>query len=381
MSLHAERIEKFREAVAERAELAFVGVSADLTYLTGLRRPQPSFGAVLHPGGWAEGLWLSAQGPATLVLSRMSAEFSGLAGETEIETRVLGDAEDPAGLVRDLLSQAGALEAPRVLINDGADAESAAQLHELVPGAQFSSATELLREQRRIKGEAELSAMREAGAITERAFEAVLDNLRHGMTEAEVVGEIELQLRRAGSPWTSFPTTLYCSGPRHPLVFGRPEATGPRKLEPPVAVLFDFGAVYEGYCYDFGRTVFFGEPPQEMQRIHKLVMRSQAAGIEALAAGTTAAQTDAAARAVIEEAGYGEAFRHRLGHGIGLDVHEPPFLTEGDDTPLEPGMLFTVEPSITQYGGFSARVEDVVEVGEDSGRPLTVGRQELIVID
>jgi Xaa-Pro aminopeptidase len=151
---------------------------------------------------------------------------------------------------------------------------------------------------------------------------------------------------------------------------------------PPVSVLFDFGAVYNGYCYDFGRTVSFGEPPAEFQRVYDLVMASQRAGIAALRAGANTCEgTDAAARKVIEDGGYGAEFRHRLGHAIGVDVHEPPFLTKGDTTLLQEGMLFTIEPSIMVFGGFSARVEDVVVARPDGGEPLTRGFQSLIVIE
>src|SRR5262249_11660929 len=117
-------------------------------------------------------------------------------------------------------------------------------------------------------------------------------------------------------------------------------------------------------------------------RVYSLVMQAQAQGIAAMKAGTvTAEQVDAAARKVIEEGGYGQEFRHRLGHGIGMDVHEPPFLTKTDTTLLQEGMLFTVEPSITQLNSFSSRVEDVVVARPGGGEPLTKGFQSLIVID
>jgi Xaa-Pro aminopeptidase len=165
-------------------------------------------------------------------------------------------------------------------------------------------------------------------------------------------------------------------------MFGAREVTWKRTLNPPVALLFDFGAAYQGFCYDFGRTVFFGTPDDEMQRIYRLVMDSQAAGIAALKAGAvTTAEVDAAARQVIEQGGFGAEFRHRLGHGIGMDVHEPPFLTASDQTPVEQGMLFTIEPSITQFHTYSARVEDVVVARRDGGEKLTDGFQDLIVVD
>lgn len=175
---------------------------------------------------------------------------------------------------------------------------------------------------------------------------------------------------------------MYNSGPNFKLVFGDREKRWQRPLQPPVALLFDFGGVLDGFCYDFGRTVSFGQPSAELQKVYDTVMASQRAGIAALKAGVnTCEDADAAARQVIIEAGFGPAFRHRLGHGIGMDVHEPPFLTKGDKTPLREGMLFTVEPSIMQFETFSSRVEDVVVVRQGGGEPLTTGFQSLIVID
>ena len=144
--------------------------------------------------------------------------------------------------------------------------------------------------------------------------------------------------------------------------------------------VFDFGAVLDGYCYDFGRSVFFGEPDKEYRRVYELVIASQAAGIAALKAGNTCEQADAAARTIISDAGFGHAFRHRLGHGIGMDVHEPPFLTHGDATLLQPGMCFTAEPSIFVPNQFGARVEDIVVVGATGGQALTTRFKALHVV-
>lgn len=376
------RVKQFQALLAKLADLAFLPPSADLQYLMGVRRSIPNFGAVMHPGAWLEGAWLAPDGAPVLALPRMTAEFGGINSIDDVELRILGDWDDPASLVSDMVAAFGLPPNPRIAIGDGTGGETVIVLQSLFPKAKFLSATDIMRQMRVIKSEEEIEVMRRAGEITMAAYEAVCGNLRHGMTELDIVSEVDYQLRAHGSLGPSFTTTLYCSGPQHPLIFGNPQETWRRQLHPPVAILFDFGAVLEGYCYDFGRTVFFGEPDAEFHRIYGLVMASQSAGIAAMRAGNvTAAEVDRAARAVIAEAGYGEAFRHRLGHGIGLDVHEPPFLTADDETVLQSGMLFTVEPSITQFDTYSARVEDVVVVREGGGEPLTSAYRELQIVE
>lgn len=378
---HLERLQAFQARLAGEADLAFFPISADLQYLTDVPRDIPNYGATMHPGAWLEGAWLTPSQEPVLVLPRMTAEFGGLDKVTGIALRVLGDWDDPATMMQKILADFDLPERPKVAISDKTEGETVVALHTLLPGATFVSATEILRQQRVIKSEEEIDLMRQAGAITEAAFADVLKRLKHGMTELEVVSEVDYQLRKHGSLGPSFTTSLYCSGPDHPLLFGQREATWKRVLVPPVALLFDFGAAYNGICYDFGRTVLFGEPTAEYEQIFKLVMASQAAGIAALKAGEmTTTGTDAAARQVIADGGYGPEFRHRLGHAIGMDVHEPPFLTAGDETPLREGMLFTIEPSITQFNTFSARVEDVVVARPNGGEPLTTGFRQMLVI-
>ena len=201
------------------------------------------------------------------------------------------------------------------------------------------------------------------------------------MTTLDLITEVNYQLRKHGARTHSFVTSFYNMGTTHPFDFTNREELLLEPLVAPVSISYDFGAVVDGYCYDFGRSVFFGEPDAEYRRVYALVMSAQAAGIAALHAGGTCAQADAAARQVIHAAGYGPAFRHRLGHGIGLDVHESPFLTAGDSTVLQPGMCFTVEPSIFVPHQLGARVEDVVVVRAGGGEPLTAGYQALSVIE
>ena len=378
-----ERLRTFQQSLGEVADLAFFPISADLHYLTGVPRDIPSFGWNIHPGAWLEGIWISPSAPPILTLPRMTAEFGGLMGSSSTELVVLGDWDDPVQLVRDSLSKFNLPPHPHVAIGDRTHGETIIALQGILDTPRFVSGTELLRRQRTIKGEDEIATMRKAGEITEAAFADVLPNLKHGMTELDVISEVNYQLRRHGSLGESFPTSLYNSGPNHPLIFGHREEKSLRELHPPVSVLFDFGAIYDGFCYDFGRTVSFGEPDAQFKEVYDLVMASQAAGVAALKADghTTCEQVDAAARKVIEDAGYGAEFRHRLGHGIGMDVHEPPFLTKGNQTVLQEGMMFTIEPSIMIFDKCSARVEDIVVVRPEGGEKLTSGFQTLYIVD
>ena len=377
-----DRLQQFQEILAQQADLAFLPISSDLQYLTGVPRDFPNYGNTIHPGDWLEGAWITPNHAPVLPLPRMTAEFGGLNRLEGLDIRVLGDWDDPSDMVRGILDGFNLPDKPRVAISNFASGETVSHLQPILPNAVWLSATKLLHPMRVLKSEADIELMKEAGCITEAAFAETLTSLRHGMTELEIVEEVNFQLRKHGSLGQSFTTSLYNSGPDHPLLWGARMESWHRALEPPVSILFDFGGIYQGWCYDFGRTVFFGEPNEEARRVHRLIMESQAAGIAALKAGeATTTDTDRAARKVIEDAGYGETFRHRLGHAIGMDVHEPPFLTEGDETPLQEGMLFTIEPSIMQVNDYSARIEDVVVARPGGGEKLTHGWQDLIVVD
>ena len=379
---YGKRLNNFQQRLAGKANLAFFPLSADLQYLAGVPRDIPNFGAVIHPGDWLEGAWLSPDKEPILALSRMSAEFGGLAELKGVDIRVLNDFADPRDMVKGFIKEFALPEGANVALGRETSGEMVAEFNALAPGVSFISASDILQPLRAIKSEDEIAMMRKAGEVTEKAFAEVVKKLELGMLELDIVAEVDYQLRKHGSLGPSFTTSLYNSGPNHPLLFGDRLNTWKRALTPPVSILFDFGAILDGYCYDYGRTVFFGEPNDEAKEVYRLIMASQAAGIAALQSGKhTTSQADAAARAVIVEGGYGPEFRHRLGHAIGLDVHERPFLTAGDETPLEEGMLFTIEPSITQLHSFSARVEDVVVARPEGGEKLTNGFQELIIID
>jgi Xaa-Pro aminopeptidase len=231
---------------------------------------------------------------------------------------------------------------------------------------------------RRVKSPEELLKMERACRIAAGAVDATTKRVRPGVTMIELAEEVEHQMRVRGSRTPSFTTHIWTLGLEDSL--DSHDASGSQPLRPGEAVLFDFGAVVDGYCSDFGRTIFCGEPSAEYQRAYEVMLAAQSAGLAALKPGVTAAEVNRACRAPIEDAGYGPAFRHRMGHGIGLDVHERPFLSPEDETPLEAGMTFTDEPSIIQPGKLGLRIEDVVVCEEGGGRKLYPYPAEMVAV-
>ncbi|MEM9249859.1 MAG: Xaa-Pro peptidase family protein [Pseudomonadota bacterium] len=382
MASYADRLKRFQESLNDQADLVFFPMGTDLDYLTGIHRDIPNYGRNLHPGMWLEGAWIAPGRDPILTVPRMTAEFGNPGGLDAFDVRVLGDWDDPVALVSGILSEMGLGDAPKIAVSDNAEAETLIELQRLRQGVTFVSGTGLLRPIRVVKDADEIEKMRAAGRITEAAFDATVAQMKIGMTELDVLSELDHQMKKHGSLGPSFTTSMYNTGPDISLEFGNKLASWPRKLEPPTSVLFDFGAVLDGMCYDYGRTACLGEPSDEQLKVHRLIMESQAAGIAALKAGAvTCEQVDKAARDVLDDAGYGHAFRHRLGHAIGWDVHEPPFLTKGDTTLVQEGMIFTIEPSIFQDRGVSARVEDCIVARPGGGEALTGGFQELIVVE
>jgi Xaa-Pro aminopeptidase len=189
-----------------------------------------------------------------------------------------------------------------------------------------------------------------------------------GVTMLELAEAVEHELLAAGSRTPSFTTHIFTGLGEDDFDSGTATARSP--IPGGTSVMFDFGGVVDGYCSDFGRTIYCGEPPDDYREAYDVMLAAQEAGRAAARAGALAREVNAACRAPIEAAGLGEHFRHRMGHGIGMDVHERPFLSPEDETPLEPGMTFTDEPSIIVPGRFSVRIEDIIVVEEGGGRKL-----------
>ena len=368
------------QMAAQGVDLLFLSRSANLHYVTGIPREEPNFGNTIYPGEWLTGAWIPQSGAPILTLPRMLADFH-MGSVDGYDVRILPDAGDPANLVREVLAHNKLPSTAHIAVEDRSWAELVLNIQRLQPGVILSQASALLMPLRLIKDEDEIAIMRQAGAITEAAYQATLPQLRHGMNTLDLITEVNYQLQKHGATTHSFVTSFYNMGRHYGFAFHNRDEMLLVPLEPPVSISYDFGAVFAGYCYDYGRSIFFGEPDAEYRKAYELVIQAQAAGIAALHTGNSCEQADAAARAVIEDGGYGFAFRHRLGHAIGMDVHETPFLTSGDKTVLRTGMCFTAEPSIFIPHQMGMRVEDVVVVRADGGEALTSGFKTLHVVE
>jgi len=229
---------------------------------------------------------------------------------------------------------------------------------------------------RAVKEDWELDLMRKAQAITDKAFAEVLTKIKAGMTEKDLQAELIYCLYKNGGENLSF-DPIVVSGPNTSLPHG---VAGDRVLQEGDFITLDFGVVYAGYCSDMTRTVALGYATDEMKKVYETVLAAQKAGIAATRAGVLGKDVDAAARKVIEDAGYGEYFGHGYGHSLGLQVHENPNCNPKGERVMESGMVTSAEPGIYLPGKFGVRIEDVVIFTDDGCENITCSPKNLIIV-
>ena len=371
---HAERRRRLFEVMrAEGVDLLFVGLSSDLEYLSGVERGIPFFGQSSYPHGWVAGGFFRPDADPVFVLPRMVVVFD-LPVRPEGEIVVVDEADDGSAIFERVARGLGARGT--VAVGDRVWAETTLELGRIFGLDRLQTGSSLVNRLRRVKTADELEAMRRACRTVEHAMAAVAPQVQPGVSMAELREEVEAQLRVAGSLTPSFATHIFTGMDPDSLDSGAPTARDP--LSDGTPVLFDFGGVVDGYCSDFGRTIVAGEPPDGFVAAYEAMLAAFEAGRTACRPGALAREVNAACREPIEAAGLGEHFRHRMGHGIGLDVHERPFLSPEDETPLEAGMTFTDEPSIVVHGSFGLRIENVVVCAEGGARVLNEYPNDLV---
>ncbi len=367
-AVYATRLHRAQAALhAHGLDYLFVGPSADLFYLTGLD---------IHQGDRMVLLVVHQEGPPYLVMPRFEAEaVTNL--PPQIHLAPWAEQDNPAMLVTKLMQVPGGGNECTIAVSDKLLAGFLLRLQATLPRAAFTNALKVLPPLRLIKDEAAVAGLRAAGAQADAAFEQFRRLAYVGRTERVLAREIAGILRdhEVEVDWG-------------PIVGSGPNGAFPhhgysdRVIAAGDLIVLDFGGRYRGYQADSTRTVAAGRLPEdEAQRVYELVRQGQEAAFQAAQPGLTGEALDAVTRNLFTAAGYGPYFSHRLGHGIGLDNKEQPYIVAGNKQVLEPGMAFTIEPGLYLPGRFGVRIEDVVVLHIDGAERMNNTARELIVVD
>ena len=350
---------------AAGVDALLLGPGADLRYLTGYHA-LPLERLTL--------LVARADGRHTLVvptLERPRAADAGVPAGVALVDH--GETDDPFALVAAALE--GVERAPRLGVGDRLWSTFLLGLQSTLPDASWERASTVLRELRMRKSPDEVDALRRAGQAIDRVHEQVPGLLRPGRTEAEVARDIADLIVAEGHDRVNF--TIVASGPNGASPH---HESGDRRLQSGDAVVVDIGGTLDGYCSDCTRDYVVGAAPDGYDAAHRALEEAQAAACDAVRPGVTAESVDAAARDLLAAAGYGEAFVHRTGHGIGLEEHEDPYIVSGNGTLLEPGMAFSIEPGVYLAGRFGMRIEDIVVVTDDACERLNTTDRAAVAV-
>jgi Xaa-Pro aminopeptidase len=353
---YARRIDRLRAGLPELEADAFLATSLpNVRYLTGFTGSNAQVLLSIERGAFfTDGRYERQASHEVPDLERivypmeLAVAFAEVCGQLEL-SRVAFEADDVTVSVHDALDHEGL---------------------ELVP---TRGVVERLRW---VKEPAERRLLGEAQAIADRTFEEITGRLREGITEKELALDIETTMRRLGADAVAFDSIV---------AFGESAAEphhgpGDRALRRGDMVTMDFGALMGGYHSDMTRTVAYGDPPAQLRDVYAIVRAAQQAGIDAVRAGASGGDVDEASRSVVREAGFDHAFKHGLGHGVGLQIHEGPNFRRGGTDVLPAGAVMTVEPGVYLDGVGGVRIEDMVEVLEDGAALIPTAPRELMVL-
>jgi Xaa-Pro aminopeptidase len=302
------------------------------------------------------------------VLERPDAQAAAGAGALSLTD--WADGSDPYAATAKLLDADGTYA-----ISDSAWAMHLLALQQALPQTTYVSMTSALPMLRAVKDADELERLASAGAAADASFEQIVGVRFAGRRESEIAADLAGFLRENGHSQVDF--TVIGSGPNG----ANPHhEMSERTIEEGDMIVLDFGGLKDGYGSDTTRTVHVGEPSSQEREVFEVVRSAQQTAFESVRPGISCQEIDRAARKVITDAGYGDYFIHRTGHGIGLTTHEPPYMVEGETRLLQPGMCFSIEPGIYLPGRFGVRIEDIVTVTEDGGRRLNNTSREMRIV-
>lgn len=369
------RIGRVQAAMADAGvDLLILDFSADFTYLTGIPYHLANPTRWAFPSEWLRVVILTPTRSPIVAASRGELYAQGDNFQSQVANRPwIADLQeydghcDPSETAKALLSQFG--RPRRVAISTPTEARALLAFQSALPDARFTTAAPLLMPLRQVKDEHELACMRHAARLTDKVFSASLEMIKPGVTMQDISDEIDAQMVRMGAVGNSFPTDMEFTGPGFQ---GRPTLDTLVPLGPGCMVAYDIGLVYEGYCSDFGRSVIVGEPRPEFLKHYQMLREARDAAVNRIQPGVRAQEVHEEIRRVFAQYGWdregeGDAL---FGHGIGLDLHEPPTIAPWDDSPLGENFVLAIEPRAyrKEVGG---RIEDMVHVTAAGAVPLT----------
>lgn len=339
-------------------DAALLSVGADLPYFTGYEAmPSERLTVLVVP----------STGDPVLFIPRLEAPR---VEPGEFEVRAWGESEDPIRLAKSMANPS------RVAVGDHMWSVFLTRFQKEWTDAEWLPASEVTGELRIRKDTAEVALLRQAAHAVDRAMARIPTEVRFsGRSEIEVardLARLTIEEGHDSADFTIVASGPFCASPHH--------EPGERLIEEGDLVVCDFGGRLSGYCSDSTRTFVVGEPEEEQQEVHAIVAAANQAGRAAVSPGVACQDVDHAARKVIDDAGYGDYFIHRTGHGIGLEVHEHPYMVEGNDRALEEGMAFSIEPGIYLPGRFGVRIEDIVVCTGNDGESLNRSNRDLVSV-
>jgi Xaa-Pro aminopeptidase len=363
--VYHDRLERAQEQLRDQgADLLLVGPSADLVYLIGFEA---------HESERLNLLLLPREGDPVMVMPVLEAPLLRDRGATlELNIATWTETQSPTELVAQL---AGDVNGKTVAVSDTLWSMFLLRLQRDLAGTSWIGAGGVMRPLRVIKDGREIELMQEVSRRTDDAWTEFLTQPLSGQTEAQAMARLAglMAERGLGEGFGICASGPNSASPHH--------HSGDRIIQRGDAVLFDFGGTLEGYNSDITRTVHIGPPSDEFVKVYNIVLEANQAVVDAVRPGVPCERLDEVARAIISNAGYGDFFIHRVGHGLGLEIHEEPYLVEGNSAPLESGMIFSDEPGIYLEGRFGVRIEDAVLCTDTGGERLNEASRELIILE
>jgi Xaa-Pro aminopeptidase len=366
-AVFVDRIDRTRRAMREHGvDVTLLSVGLDMPYLTGYHA---------MPLERLTMLVLPVDGDATLVVPRLEAPRVNHLPDV-FAMVPWGETEDPVAITADLVKKSSS--GKTLAIGDTMWARFLVDLMPMLPGSTYRRAVDVLGPIRMRKDAAEIAALKAAGAAADRvAAQLHAGEIQMiGRTEAQVSADISARLLAQGHDVVNF--AIVAAGENAASPHHHP---GSRVIRRGEIVLCDFGGTMNGYCSDITRCVHLGPIPADIAEAYAVLKEAEAAGVRAATVGTPCEDVDRAARSIIDDAGFGEYFIHRTGHGIGMDAHEDPYMVSGNALPLEAGHAFSVEPGIYVAGRWGMRLEDIVVATMDGPDSMNHANHDLVVLD